>query len=254
MNKCTRCRKSFNVQPIIASHNDRMYCSLQCLPQKALEQDYSYQYFQFVEAIQSIQKEWGKLLTNARQDLSAEEIKDIYWKKSFFEWKRELINNIDNLVESNLEFLSPDYENYPYKYYGFNSMKTLHDLKQQIIEWQWDVRKPSVYVSWYEMPKEICEEIIRQLEEYEGIYILNDSIDFEVSQNLIFDDLECRDECFSDIMSKEKLSKNKDYFIANEVRFCEGCGWFEDPDDFTYDEKVDLFLCQSYHDSLYRLD
>jgi hypothetical protein len=78
MYTCSHCKKKFMNEPYICYPNKKKYCSLECIPDSAIDKPYSFEYFTLIESIRDIQSRIDSIATlDNRIDLE-DDVNELY--------------------------------------------------------------------------------------------------------------------------------------------------------------------------------
>ena len=98
MYKCSHCKKEFINKPYICYPNKKKYCSLQCIPDSAMDKPYSFQYFNLIDSIRDIESRIENIKTledrinleNDVNDLSYTYTLEIYGEELSLFYNRQI--------------------------------------------------------------------------------------------------------------------------------------------------------------------
>jgi hypothetical protein len=105
MYTCAHCKRKFKNEPYISCTNSKKYCSLQCLPDNAMDRPYAFEYFDLIEAINDINSRISSIkLLEERIELESE-VNELYHSTSLLIYgddegllyKRQIISLLSTL-------------------------------------------------------------------------------------------------------------------------------------------------------------
>lgn len=236
---CGKCRCVFNEEPYLSISNKNTYCSWECIPEAGMNKTYSYEYFQLVDIVRDLKEKLAGIGNYTERD--------------------EFINELDLAVQQHYDILTSDGEGTFYGELICSLINNLLSIDQEICNFHMNVNKPAICVLYCDVPDKIGDIIGEEVGKYpnwEGNrpYFYLDGRNYMIFENRVF-----RDKCFSDIIKKlRKYDKEfdvqgSDGFYTLNVRYCEGCGCFEDEDEFTLREEMNWYVCESCIDKNFDL-
>ncbi|AEF93536.1 hypothetical protein Desca_0649 [Desulfotomaculum nigrificans CO-1-SRB] len=232
MNKCKKCKKVFEEEPFYSITDYNTYCSMDCLPDEALEHPYSFEYFQLVDIVRDIEDS-VKNLSN-------------YYERD------ELLDDIDLAIVQHTDIYLNEGEGTFYGTHAMALIKKLMDIFETTREWQLDIKKPAIKISWYELPDQVVKDILEELRIFECDFNINSGyFDTAITQIIFFEDEGTRNICYESVLGVAKKfmqdydNDPADYISLITAKYCEGCLWYEDETEFEYHDEVNLYVCQS---------
>lgn len=258
MYTCTHCKNKFKNQPFIGSNNKK-YCSRKCIPNSVMDEPYSFEYFNLIESINDIESRISG-------------IKDI-------DDRFELENEVNNLSTSYIADMFGDNERLFYKRQIYIQLKSLDKLYDKIhnifIERKVKLRR-AVIIYWDDLLSIVGNEIYSMIlkcfqEKMKDItYEILDFLYADPTSNTEIGDhtnklhvktlrqaqnikkiyYKSVNQFKSKLSNKQldSLSSANDCIDIQNFAYCVVCKDWESWDDFSFDEKLNVYRCGIWMD------
>lgn len=255
MYTCSHCKKKFNNQPFIVYPNKTKYCSLQCIPDSAMDMPYSYEYFNFMDSIIDIESRIENIATlEDRLDLENKVIElsdsltiETYGDDEGLFYKRqlmllspvidELYNRIHNIFmergletklaviicwDSIIQLFGDELAEMIFRYFE----RRMSDIPYENV-YDPDPAYKSDLGCFYD---KLCVVSLDEAEKIKSLYIRSLNYFKSLYTKKQFKELDCND----------------NYVYTETLAHCVVCNEWEDKDDFSFDEPLKLYKCNKY--------
>ena len=249
---CNHCKKEFSCEPYVSSNNKR-YCSFECVPESGIDQPYSFEYFNFVDAINNIKDQIDKI--------------------NLLEDRIDLENELEELYHDYFVLTYGDDEGLFYKRQIQKTLSSLGNLYEDInniFMTRKIVLRPAAVIYWYnlqniigkELTKLILNNFIEEMSPYYEGWFENLCCDMSSSRiggdtdklcvSTFNDAREIRRVFYKCLIANKKLMTKEQRVLLSEeslcigvkeICHCDNCGFWELWEDFRLNKELNIYKC-----------
>lgn len=253
MPNCTRCNKEITQEPYYSITNEKPYCSENCLPDRAFDQLYSFEYMKLVSSYRYFES----------QKYYIDNFKD----------RVNLENEIDETIEEYKTYYLSDSENNFYKSQIIRLYENLNNLYDEVNNFLINTESESfvyygITIAWDDLRQALEETKLHEIFYQLNQGLKNNKMNFRNLSSFAFNENKIQVENFKDVICVETEEEQKviicilmevikkiepsliydeisfvDYIHSGKIKNCPVCLHWEDESEFSFDEELNVYAC-----------